>query len=345
MKIRSGPKVWPETETYESSGVCIVSKDKILALLEEHKGTILSGNYLSTQLGISRNAIWKSINALRKDGHEITSVKNKGYVLEVGSDHLSESEIRLYLGANASSYHMLILDEIPSTNTYVKEHKDLPDHTVVLAKTQTSGRGRMGKTFHSEDQGGLYLSLLLTKDLTRYNTDLATLAAALAAAETLDSKCGVHTRIKWVNDLYLSGRKVCGILTEGSLEFESGTLNSLIIGIGINVNTESFPEELKGIATSLYEVTEKKFLRSALIADLLLNLEKHLLMTRENPEKLLRSYKEKMLYLGEDITIHRGNETTSGKLLDLSPQGHLIVESQGKILTLNSGEISIRKRA
>ncbi|MFH5835440.1 biotin--[acetyl-CoA-carboxylase] ligase [Proteiniclasticum sp. C24MP] len=321
-----------------------MSKDKILTLLEEHKGKILSGNDLSSKLGISRNAIWKSVNALRKEGHQITSIRNRGYVLELGSDHLSESEIRMHLGESSSTHNILILTETPSTNTYIKEHKDLPDNTVVLSNTQTSGRGRLGKTFHSQDQGGIYLSLLKVKELTKYDTDLATLAAAVATAETLDKVCGTETAIKWVNDLYLNGLKVSGILTEGTIEFESGTLSSLIIGIGINVNTERFPEELEDIATSLYQVTGKKSVRSEIIGHLLRSLEEHLRMTKDNPEELLRKYKKRMLYLGEEITIHRGNEIAYGKLMDLSRKGHLIIESEGKTLTLNSGEISIRKR-
>ncbi|HSL85888.1 MAG TPA: biotin--[acetyl-CoA-carboxylase] ligase, partial [Bacteroidales bacterium] len=278
-----------------------MSKDKLLTLLEEHKGQVLSGNDLSIELGISRNAVWKSINALRKDGHEITSIRNRGYLLELQSDHLSENEIRMHLGEKSGIYNIIILDETPSTNTYIKEHKDLPDNTVVLTKTQTKGRGRLGKSFHSIDQGGIYLSILKMESLPEYDTDLATLAAALAVSETLDDYSGTETRIKWVNDIHVKGLKLSGILTEGTIEFETGTLSSLIIGIGINVNTGSFPEELKGVATSLYQITGKRFVRSEIIGHLLSRLEDHLLMTKKDPVELLRKYKKKMLYLNEEI--------------------------------------------
>lgn len=321
-----------------------MSKDKLLTLLEEHKGQVLSGNDLSTELGISRNAIWKSINALRKDGHEITSIRNKGYLLELQSDHLSENEIRMHLSEKSDAYNFLILDETPSTNTYIKEHKDLPDNTVVLTKTQTKGRGRLGKSFHSTDQGGIYLSILKIESLPEYDTDLATLAAALAVSETMDAYSGTETKIKWVNDIYVKGLKLSGILTEGTIEFEIGTLSSLIIGIGINVNTESFPEELTGIATSLYQLTGKRFVRSEIIGHLLSKLEEYLLMTKKDPVALLRKYKKKMLYLNEEITFYRGNEVLSGVLVDLNEKGHLIIETEGTTMTLNSGEISIRKR-
>lgn len=321
-----------------------MSKDKLLTLLEEHKGQVLSGNDLSTKLGISRNAVWKSINALRKDGHEITSIRNRGYLLDLQSDHLSENEIRMHLGEKSGMYNIIILEETPSTNTYIKEHKDLPDQTVVLTKTQTKGRGRLGKSFHSIDEGGIYLSILKIESLPEYNTDLATLAAALAVSETLDAYSGTETRIKWVNDIYAKGLKLSGILTEGTIEFETGTLSSLIIGIGINVNTESFPEELKGVATSLYQITGKRFVRSEIIGHLLSKLENYLLMTKKDPVDLLRKYKKKMLYLNEEINFYRGNEVSSGVLVDLNEKGHLIIETDGQTMTLNSGEISIRKR-
>ncbi len=321
-----------------------MSKDKLLTLLEENKGQILSGNDLSTALGISRNAVWKSINALRKSGHDITSIRNKGYLLELQSDHLSENEIRMHLLKDDEAYNIIILDEIPSTNTYLKENKDLPDNTVVLTKSQTKGRGRLGRSFHSEDEGGIYLSLLKIDDLKKYNTELATLAAAVATTETIDTLCGVTTQIKWVNDIYIEGKKVSGILTEGTIEFETSTLSSLIIGIGINVNTEEFPEEINDIATSLYKITGKRFVRNEIIGHLLSALEKNLLMTISDPKGLLAKYKKKMLYFGEEITIYRGSEISTGKLLDLNEKGHLIIESNGTTRTLNSGEISIRKR-
>lgn len=321
-----------------------MSKDKLLTLLEENKGQILSGIDLSTKLGISRNAVWKSINALRKDGHDITSIRNRGYLLESQSDHLSENEIRMHLSADSDQYNIIILDETSSTNTYMKEHKDLPENTVVIAKTQTKGRGRMGKSFLSEDQGGIYLSLLKIESLPAYNTDLVTLAAALAVSDTLDVYSGTETAIKWVNDVYAKGLKLSGILTEGTIEFETGTLSSLIIGIGINVNNEIFPPVLQHIATSMYQITGKKFVRSEIIGQLLSRLESYLLLTKKDPKELVLQYRKKMLYLNEEISFKRGSEVFSGTLLDLNEKGHLIIETDGKKMTLNSGEISIRKR-
>lgn len=321
-----------------------MSKNRLLEILEENKGKILSGNDLSDLLGISRNAVWKGINALKEEGHQIDSIKNKGYVLQVESDNLSKSEIIMNLPESAPDFEIIILDEIPSTNTYLKEHKDLANNTLVLAKVQTGGRGRLGKSFHSTDQGGIYLSLLKTKDISTYNTSLATLASALAVSEFLDQYLGTPTSIKWVNDIYHEGYKLAGILTEGTLEFETGSLSSLIIGIGINVNTEDFPEEIQYIASSLHRVTGKKYVRNEIVAGILSSLEKYLTLTRTDPRELISSYRKKMLYLGEDILVIRGSEEIQGTLTDITEEGHLILRTPMETLTLNSGEISIRKR-
>lgn len=321
-----------------------MSKNRLLEILEENKGTILSGNDLSGLLSISRNAVWKGINSLKEQGHQIESIKNKGYVLHLDSDSLSRSEIARNVRDSTLNYEIIILDEIPSTNTYLKEHKDLVNNTLVLAKTQTKGRGRLGKSFHSLDQGGIYMSLLKTEDITDYDTALATLASALAVSEVLDEYLEAATSIKWVNDIYHGGLKLAGILTEGTLEFETGSLSSLIIGIGINVNTEEFPEELSSIATSIYRITGKKHVRSEIIGKILSSLEKHLRMTRTNPEELILAYRKKMLYLGEEILVIRGEEKIQGTLQDITGKGHLILKTGSETLTLNSGEISIRKR-
>ena len=322
-----------------------MSKENLLKILEESKGTVLSGNDLAEHLGISRNAVWKAINTLKSEGYDIQSVKNKGYLLSAWSDALSGSEIRMNLNEeNKDDLRIIILEETPSTNSYIKEHKDLKNNTLVIAKSQTQGRGRLGKSFHSLDQGGIYMSLLKTEDLSKYDTSLATLAAALAVSEVLDGLSEEATHIKWVNDIYHKGLKLAGILTEGTLEFETGSLSALVIGIGININTETFPEEIQDIATSLYKATGRKSVRNEIIGKVINALDKYLLMTKKDSRKLISLYKEKMLYLGEEITVRRGNEEFSAHLTDLNDDGHLVLMRNNETMTMNSGEISIRKR-
>ena len=320
-----------------------MSKLDILKTLEENRGEIISGIALSENLNLSRNAIWKGINSLKEEGYLIESVKNKGYRLLKESDSLSESEIRLHL--KNKDFHFIIKDEMPSTNTYLKENKssDFRDNTVVLTESQTSGRGRLGKTFYSKDRGGIYLSLLKKEHLEKYDISLITIAAALCMSEILDSFSGRETKIKWVNDLYLPGKKIAGILTEGSMEFETRSLQYFIIGIGINVNTAAFPEELEGIASSLSLETNKHYLRNEIIARILDAMEGFFLLTVTNPAFLIDAYRRKMLYIDEQIEVHRGNETFTGILRGINDKGHLLIEKDGTLLTQNSGEISIRE--
>lgn len=320
-----------------------MSKYSILRILEQNRGEIISGITLSEELDLSRNSIWKGINALKEEGYLIESVKNKGYRLLQESDSLSESEIKLHL--KNKSFNLIIKDELPSTNTYLKENKsaDFKNNTLVVANSQSGGRGRLGKTFYSGDKGGIYMSLLKKEDLGQYDISLITIAAALCVSEVLDSIAGIETKIKWVNDIYFQGKKLSGILTEGSMEFETGSLEYFIIGIGINVNTEAFPDEIKDIASSLSLITKKKYLRNEIIAKVLDSLEEYLLMTKTSPKGLIEAYRKKMLYLNEEIVVSRGNETFNGILRGINDQGHLIVEKDGTFITQNSGEISIKK--
>jgi len=317
-------------------------KEELLKLLEESRGEILSGNDLKDTLGVSRNAVWKAIQLLKEEGHHIDSVKNKGYTLLKESDVLSVGGLMQALGAQPS-YHVEVLEEVPSTSTYLKESDSKKNNALVFAKKQTKGRGRLGRSFFSEDLGGLYFSLLKKEDLARYSPSYATIACALSVRDALSEISGLPLSIKWVNDIYYEGKKLAGILTEGTLEMETGTLSSLILGIGINVNTNGFPQELEDIATSLFMETGRTYVRQDVAKNVLSHLEKNLLLTKENPVELLSAYKKHLLYLGEEITFLYNTQPRTGILTDLTPEGHLLVESEGSLITLHSGEISIRK--
>ncbi|HBT19747.1 MAG TPA: biotin--[acetyl-CoA-carboxylase] ligase [Clostridiaceae bacterium] len=319
-----------------------MSKEKVFTLLEEHRGDYLSGNYLKDHLGVSRNAIWKAIQALKAEGHDIDAKKNSGYRLSKDSDVLHLASLQDALGKN-HPYEVHLLTEVPSTNTWLKELENQKNNTLVFAKKQTAGRGRQGRSFHALDEGGLYFSLLKTTDLGSYNPSLVTMACAVALQEVLAEAMEGLVSIKWVNDLYIHGKKVSGILTEGSLEMETGAYSSLIIGIGINVNTQSFPPELNDIATSMALATGKTFHRVALAKKILAKIEAYLLLTKTDPETLLARYKQHLLYLGESILFTHEGQEKSGQLVDLTKEGHLLVKRGDHLLTLHSGEIRIRK--
>ena len=319
-----------------------MSKEKVLNLLEQHRGTYLTGNVLKDHLGVSRNAIWKAIQGLKAEGHDIEAQKNKGYRLRKDSDVLHLVSLQEALGKN-HPYELHLLPEVPSTNTWLKELDNQRNNTLVFAKKQTAGRGRQGRSFHALDEEGLYFSLLKTTDLERYNPALVTMACAVALQEVLEETMDAPVSIKWVNDLYIGDKKVSGILTEGSLEMETGSYSSLIIGIGINVNTKTFPKELEDIATSMTLFTGKTFHRVALAKKILEKVEGYLLLTKEDPEALLSRYKDHLLYLGKTILFTQEGQEQSGQLVDLTKEGHLLVEREGRLLTLHSGEIRIRK--
>ena len=229
-----------------------------------------------------------------------------------------------------SPYTVTVAEEIPSTNTALKEMVNPPVGTTLIAARQTGGRGRLGRPFHSPE-GGLYLSVLIPP------TDAVTCRAAVAAARAIESLCGAKIDLKWVNDLYLNGRKVAGILAEGVFS-PDGTLTAVVLGIGINVGVTDFPAELTSIATSLgnegYSLT-----REDLAAAFLTGLTQTLCAD----VSVMDEYRRRNLALGRQITVLRGGETYPATAEGITDDGHLVVRTaDGTVQTLSSGEIRIR---
>ena len=220
------------------------SKSNILQILEKNRGTYVSGEELAQQLQISRSAIWKAISELKKEGYQIISVTNKGYCLSDATDVISAEGIGPYL-TNGSQDMIHVFKTVDSTNLVAKKMalEQAPHGTVVLAEEQTAGRGRMGRSFHSPAGSGIYMSFILRPNLTSNDAVLITTAASVAVARAIEEVTHIHTGIKWVNDVYMNGKKICGILTEALTDFESGGIESIILGIGINFSTavSSFP--------------------------------------------------------------------------------------------------------
>lgn len=231
-----------------------------------------------------------------------------------------------------SDYTVTVLAEIPSTNTALKEMaaQDASIGTTLIAARQTGGRGRLGRQFHSP-KGGLYLSNLIAP------TDTATCCAAVAAARAIESLCDAKIDIKWVNDLYLNGRKVAGILAEGVLS-PDGALTAVVLGIGINVGEMTFPAELQSIATSLGN--EGFALSREDVAAAFLN---GLTQTLCADTSVMDEYRRRNLVLGRQVTVMRGNETYLATAEAITDAGHLTVrDTDGHTHELSSGEVSIR---
>ena len=213
-------------------------QDHLRTLLESNKNVFLSGEEIARRLGVSRNAVWKAIKALQAGGYPIQAVPNRGYCLAASSDVLSESGIRQYLTPEAQSLDLRVYDSVDSTNLVLRKlaNEGAAEGTVVIAAEQSGGRGRKGRNFYSPQGTGVYVSLLLKPQIAPDDATLITTTAAVAVCDAVEALSGEPATIKWVNDVFMRGKKICGILTEGSFDMESGQFEYAILGTGINVD-------------------------------------------------------------------------------------------------------------
>lgn len=317
-------------------------KSGLLEILEQHKGETISGEWLAGRLGCTRAAVWKAVKALREDGYRIASGANKGYMLSAETNRLSAEVIRPYLNCQEAS--VWVYKEVDSTNRAAKQKA--MDHSashgsVVAASRQSAGRGRRGRSFFSPE-GGLYLSVVLEPGETLQESLLLTTAAAVAVFEAVEKLCGISLDIKWVNDLYRDGKKVCGILTEAVTDFESGSIQFAVVGIGINLfqDPDTLPEELKGIAGSIFERREdaEKVDLNRLVAEIVNNL-----MEEMKDLKLSPVYVAHNMIPGHEIRILDGERSRKALALEICQDGRLLVlEEDGSRTALSYGEVSIR---
>lgn len=320
-------------------------KNEVLHILEQYKGESISGQELAEKLNVSRTAIWKAINSLKEEGYLINGISNKGYSLSVSSDVLSAEGIRIFLKDEYKSIPITVYKTITSTNTEAKMlSMNNPQHgTVILSEEQTNGRGRMGRNFYSPSESGIYMSIILKPRLNIADSVLITTATAVAVCEAIDKFSNLKPKIKWVNDIYINDKKVCGILTEAVTDIESGTINSMVVGIGLNVKTEMFPEEINNIAGSIFNSIDNNYIRNQLSAEVINNV----LSLCENLEdrSYLKVYKERSMIIGEKIRFCKGNQWFEAYAEDIDDFGGLIVRlDDGRKEVLHSGEISVRKQ-
>ncbi len=323
-------------------------KDQVLKLLEENKGSALSGEAIAKSLSVSRNAVWKSIKLLKQEGYSISATTNRGYCLEIDNDILSKQSIEGHLSKLSRHCSITVYKSLPSTNSLLKAMaaEGAPEGSVIISEEQTAGRGRLGRSFYSPTGTGIYMSILLIPKFSIHKALFITTAAAVAVARAIEKVFPQkEARIKWVNDIYCDNKKVCGILTESSLDFEGGSFEYAILGIGINVTSpkEDFPEELKNIATSLCSTDSYTSGARSLLAAEILNSFYELYEHLED-ESLLREYKSRSLLIGEKITILSREGSIPALALDIDEEFRLKVQLEdGSIKALNSGEVSIRK--
>lgn len=319
-------------------------KEEILRLLRSADGYI-SGQELCNQFGVSRTAVWKAINQLKEAGYEIEAQQNKGYKLMAAPDLMTEAEIKSLMHTEWVAKEVLYFDTIDSTNTKAQElaEKGYPSGTLVVADKQESGKGRRGRSWVSPSGTGIFMTLMIKPDINPNNASMLTLVAALAVAKAITSVTGEEALIKWPNDIVINGKKVCGILTEMNAQFDY--INHIVVGIGINVHNESFPEEISQMASSLMiEAGGKRFHRAQIIAETMSYFEQYYdtFLKTQDLSALVREYDELLVNRNKSVRVLDPKEPFDGKAMGITPKGELIVDTWESRKLVSSGEVSVR---
>ena len=319
-------------------------KDEVLKELENNKGDYISGGQLADNLGVSRNSVWKAIKALEKSGYEINAIPNKGYCLAEKNDILSSYSIKQHL--KNPDLDISVFPSVTSTNTLLKEmaEQGAKEGTIIIAEEQTAGRGRTGKQFYSPKGTGIYISILLRPDIPAEESLFLTTSAAVATARAIEDVSDKRALIKWVNDIYIEDKKTCGILTEGAFNVETGKLDYAIVGIGINVCIPDggFPDNIKDIATAIFDKqTDSINKRSILIANLLDYFMEYYKDFKS--KSYVKEYIERSMIIGKTITVIEGSKTSIAKAIDIDKNCRLKVQFEdGTTKWLSSGEVSTK---
>ena len=316
-----------------------MDKQKLIELLRA--GNYVSGAELGKRLGVTRAAVSKAVNALKREGWAIESVPNRGHRLAAEPDRLDRDALLAALGDHPWAGTVEVLDTVDSTNNYLKTRgaAGAAHGSVAVADCQTGGRGRLGRSFDSAPGSGIYLSVLLRPACPPQDLMSLTAQAAVAVRRAIREAAGAEAGIKWVNDLVLGGRKICGILTELSLEAESGLVSYAVVGVGLNCNrpAESFPPELRETAGSILSQTGKRVDRNRMAAAMIRALS-------ELPKLDWREeYRAACVNIGKAVQILApGQAPRAGTALDVGPNAELIVQTEAGLESVQSGEVSVR---
>ena len=320
-------------------------RDAVLQALEQARGARLSGGRLAGQLGVSRAAVHKAIGVLRSEGLAIDGVPGEGYRLAPEDDSLTAAGVQALLDTRFVGRDMVVAHSLRSTNTVMKEqYLGRPHGFALLAAEQTGGRGRLGRSFSSPAGTGIYLTVLLHPTLPLSDIQFITIAAAVAVAQAIEQTAGFSPQIKWVNDVLMDGRKLAGILTEASIEGETGTVSSVAVGIGINLRTSPlWPDEVRAVAGALNEFGRVPR-RAALAAAVLTHFERAYVMLEQGRRAaLLAQYRSRLCCIGRPVTVIGPAARYEATCTGLDENGHLLVRgADGQMHALSSGEISIR---
>ena len=319
-------------------------KESILNILNKNVGKTLSGGELAKTLEVTRNSIWKAVNALKKDGYDIVSYSNTGYCLNEPVDLFNEESINALL---KSPRKIIIYEKESSSNTIAKElcQNGEDEGTVIIVKSQTNGKGRLGRRFISDSENGLYLTIILKPKISADKSLFITVLGAVALCEAINETSGKEASIKWVNDIYINEKKCAGILTEAQLNVETGMLDYAVIGMGINITPPNggFEEEIQEIATSIFENNAPCGYKSRLCAAI---IDKFFYYYNqiENKDSYMPKYAQKSNIIGKEVDMYVGDRIVSGVALRIDEDASLVVKIENKEVSFSSGEARVREK-
>ncbi|MDD7178866.1 MAG: biotin--[acetyl-CoA-carboxylase] ligase [Lachnospiraceae bacterium] len=319
-------------------------KAKILQALRETDGYV-SGQQLCEQFQVSRTAVWKAINQLREMGYDIDSVSNKGYCIRSAPDLLNKNELMSLRKTAWIGQRLECFDVIGSTNTTAMQmaEEGAPNGTLVVADRQDSGKGRRGRGWVMPAGIAIAMSIVIKpEELQPGNAPMLTLVSALAVMRAIEEQTGLQPGIKWPNDIVINGKKVCGMLTEMSTQIDY--INHIVVGIGINVHNEQFPEELSDRATSLYLESGKHYSRAALVEAVCEYFEHYyeIFMRTQDLSGLKTEYDSFLVNKDRQVRILDPLGEYEGTALGITLRGELLVETPEGVRTVDSGEVSVR---
>ena len=320
-------------------------KTKILEMLRSASKNFVSGESIAEKLEVSRTAIWKHIQSLRKRGYKISSSERLGYKLDETPDLLLPEIVQYGLQTEiiASENKVIYKNSVDSTNELAKKlaAEGAADGTIIVAEEQTGGKGRLQRNFFSPKEKGIWFSVILRPQCLPKDAPKFTLMAAVAVARAME-KFKLHAGIKWPNDILFDGKKLVGILTEMSAEI--GHVNYIVVGIGINVNVrrEEFPAAIREIATSLSEMAGENLNRVEFFRALLEEIDK--LYIENNFDTVFKLWRKYNITLGKKVTVlsAESGEIFTGLAVDIDAEGALIVDSGGEKKIVYAGDVSIR---
>ncbi|WP_044957233.1 biotin--[acetyl-CoA-carboxylase] ligase [Butyrivibrio sp. LC3010] len=317
------------------------TKSKVLKYLEDNRGQFSSGETIASELNLSRNSVWKAIESLRREGFRIEAASRRGYFLSGKADRISKDEISLYLDKSININDITIYETLESTNKTAKSAAvlDARHGSVIISEIQSNGTGKRKSSFTSP-KGGIYMSIILRpENLSFSNCSLITPLTTVCICKALEASSGLSPSIKWMNEIYLNDKKVCGILTESGGDFDTGDMQYVVVGIGIYFSSDSLIENAKSPIGSLFKSGEEPISRNELIAYILnellssSNSEKF-----SDPEFIIAEYKKRLKSLGKTVTINSDEGTYTAKAIDIDKNGKLIVELPDKTTKTLSSE-------